>query len=404
MSAPPITAPDDGVEEPTAVETTAVRQPAGGARAAGTGRRRVTALITAMAVGALALVSATLYYLRPWSPPLSLTAQFDSAAGLYVDNVVAVLGMPVGRITKITPKGEYVEVGFTVDPGVKIPADVQAVTINTSILTARQIELTPAYRGGPLLADHTTIGLNRTRTPVAFDRVLDMLDKISKSLGGDGKGSGPVADVINAGAAVADGNGEKIKTALSELSRALRLSSEGGATTGDQLTTIITDLSSLMEAAAANDAKLRQFGSTTRALTQMLADEDLGSGRTGHKLNEIITQAAGLLTANRDNLKQSVANGDIAAKTLVEKQRDLSELVDVLPLTMENIYNAIDTNNGAVRIHALVDKILIDSQGTKEICNMMHLRQLGCGTGTLQDYGPDFGLTYVLDGLSMMGQ
>lgn len=368
------------------------------------GRRRVAALVTALLAAAVIAVGVAGYYLNPFGRAITVTAQFDSAAGLYEDNVVAVLGMPVGRIRKITPKGEYVEAEFTVDRGVKVPADVHAVTINTSILTARQIELTPAYTGGPVLADRTTIGLNRTRTPVAFDRVLDMLDKVSKSLGGDGKGNGPVADVINAGAGIADGNGEKIKSALGELSRALQLSSERGETTGNQLTSIITNLSSLMDAAARNDAKLRQFGSTTRKLSQMLADEDLGTGSTGHKFNEIVTQATALLQANRDNLKQSVLNGDRAAATLTEKQRDLIELVDVLPLTLENLYNAIDTNNGTVRIHALVDKILLDSQGTKELCNMMHLRQLGCGTGTLADYGPDFGLTYVLDGLSMMGQ
>ncbi|MEB3071189.1 MCE family protein [[Mycobacterium] vasticus] len=368
------------------------------------GRRRVAALVTALLAAAVIAVGVAGYYLNPFGRAITVTAQFDSAAGLYEDNVVAVLGMPVGRIRKITPKGEYVEAEFTVDRGVKVPADVHAVTINTSILTARQIELTPAYTGGPVLADRTTIGLNRTRTPVAFDRVLDMLDKVSKSLGGDGKGNGPVADVINAGAGIADGNGEKIKSALGELSRALQLSSERGETTGNQLTSIITNLSSLMDAAARNDAKLRQFGSTTRKLSQMLADEDLGTGSTGHKFNEIVTQATALLQANRDNLKQSVLNGDRAAATLTEKQRDLIELVDVLPLTLENLYNAIDTNNGTIRIHALVDKILLDSQGTKELCNMMHLRQLGCGTGTLADYGPDFGLTYVLDGLSMMGQ
>ncbi|MEB3064251.1 MCE family protein [[Mycobacterium] zoologicum] len=368
------------------------------------GRRRTAALVTALLAAAVVAVAVAGYYLNPFGRAITVTAQFDSAAGLYEDNVVAVLGMPVGKIRKITPKGEYVEAEFTVDRGVKIPADVQAVTINTSILTARQIELTPAYTGGPLLADHTTIGLNRTRTPVAFDRVLDMLDKVSKSLGGDGKGNGPVADVINAGAGIADGNGEKIKSALGELSRALQLSSERGETTANQLTSIITNLSSLMDAAARNDAKLRQFGSTTRRLSQMLADEDLGTGSTGHKFNEIVTQATALLQANRDNLKQSVLNGDRAATTLVEKQRDLAELIDLLPMTLDNVYNAIDSNNGTVRVHALVDKILIDSQGTKEMCNMMHLRQLGCGTGTLADYGPDFGLTYVLDGLSMMGQ
>lgn len=401
MSTRPTITADDPIEEP---DDTGSSTPATRPVAAGRSGRNVKALVTTLIAGALILAAVAAYYLNPFGGHLNVTAQFDTAAGLYEGNVVAVLGMPVGKVKKVTPKGEYVEAEFTVDRGVKIPADVHAVTINTSILTARQIELTPAYTGGPVLADRTTIGLNRTRTPVAFDRVLDMLDKVSKSLGGDGKGNGPLADVINAGADIADGNGEKIKSALSELSRALRLSSDRGEVTGDQLTTIITNLSSLMDAAARNDAKLRQFGSTTRRLSQMLADEDFGTGRTGRKFNEIVTQATSLLQANRDNLKQSILNGDIAATTLVDKQRDLAELIDVLPLAMENLYNAIDTNNGAFRLHVLVDKVLIDSQSTKELCNMMHLRQLGCGTGTLADYGPDFGLTYVLDGLSMMGQ
>lgn len=392
MSAAPAVLADEPIEEPGTGNGNAV-----------TSRRRVRAMLATLIAGALAVVAAA-YYVSPFGGHLTVTAQFDSAAGLYEGNVVAVLGMPVGKVKKVTPKGGYVEAEFTVDRDVKIPADVHAVTINTSILTARQIELTPAYAGGPVLADRTTIGLNRTRTPVAFDRVLDMLDKVSKSLGGDGKGNGPVADVINAGADIADGNGEKIKSALSELSRALQLSSDRGEATGDQLTTIITNLSSLMDAAARNDAKLRQFGSTTRQLSQMLANEDFGTGRTGRKFNEIVTQATTLLQANRDHLKQAVLNGDTAVTTLVEKQRDLAELINLLPLTLENIYNTVDTNNGAVRLHALADKILVDSQSTKELCNMMHLRQLGCGTGTLADYGPDFGLTYVLDGLSMMGQ
>jgi hypothetical protein len=82
----------------------------------------------------------------------------------------------------------------------------------------------------------------------------------------------------------------------------------------------------------------------------------------------------------------------------------MTELLDLSPLVSDNIYNSIDQTNGAIRGHALVDKIIFDSQWTKEICNMMGLRQLGCSTGTLQDFGPDFGLTYVLDGMAAMGQ
>ncbi|MGD9622160.1 MAG: MCE family protein [Mycolicibacterium sp.] len=369
-----------------------------------TGARRTITIAAVLAVLVAAVVVAVGYVVKSQRDSITVTAQFDNAAGLYVENVVAVVGMPVGKVTKITPMGGYVEVEFTVDKDVPIPADVHAVTINTSILTDRQIELTPPYDGGPTLKNHDTIGLPRTRTPIAFDRVIDMLDKLSRSLAGDGKGGGPIADLVNAAAGVTDGNGERIKSALGELSASLRLSSDGGEVTRDQLTTIITDLEPLMDAAARNDAKLRQFGSTTRQLTQILADENFGTGATGRKLNEIIEQATSLIEANRENLKQTVVNSDTAARVITDRQREMAELLDVAPLALENLYNIADQNNGALRVHALTDKILVDSQSSKEICNLMHLRQLGCSTGTLQDYGPDFGLTYILDGLSAMGQ
>jgi len=369
-----------------------------------TGRRRTIALVAGFAVLAAAIIGVVGYSVKSLTNSITLTAQFDNAAGLYVQNVVAVVGMPVGKVTKITPKGGYVEVEFTVDKDVKIPADAHAVTINTSILTDRQIELTPPYSGGPVLQNHDTIGLPKTKTPIAFDRVIDMLDKLSRSLAGDGKGGGPIADLVNAAAETTDGNGERIKSSLGELSDALRLSSDGGAVTADQLTAIITDLDSLMDAAARNDAKLRQFGSTTHQLTQILADENFGTGATGRKLNEIVEQATALIESNRDNLKQTVVNSDVAAGVVADRQREMAELLNVAPLTLENLYNAVDQNNGALRVHALTDKILADSQYAKEVCNLMHLRQLGCSTGTLQDYGPDFGLTYMLDGLSAMGQ
>jgi virulence factor Mce-like protein len=335
---------------------------------------------------------------------ITVTAQFDSAAGLYEGNAVAVLGMPVGKVGTITPKGGYVEVEMTVDKDVNIPADVRAVTISNSILTDRQIELTPPYHSGPTLQDHATIGRNRTTTPVEFARVLDVLDRLSASLRGDGKGAGPVADLVNSSVAIADGNGQDMKDALGQLSDALRLSADRGTVTRDQLTTIIRNLSSLSAAAARNDTTLRDFGSNVRALSQILADENLGTGTTGKKLNEVIDQLGEILHAHRDEIKQIVANGNTALKTAVNHQRDLAEFLDLTPMTLDNLYNAVDQKNGAVRVHVLVDKVLFDTSTVKEVCNMMGLRQLGCSTGTLQDFGPNFGLSYMLDGLAAMGQ
>lgn len=335
---------------------------------------------------------------------ITVTAQFDSAAGLYENNVVAVLGIPVGKVNKVTPHSDFAEVEFTIDRSVRVPADVQAVTVLTSILTDRLIELTPPYHDGPVLKSHDTIPLIRTKTPIAFDRVLAAFDKLAKSLRGDGAGSGPVADIVDVSAGIADGNGPKIKDALGELSQALQLGSDQGAKTREQLTTIISDISSLVEAAARNDATLRGFGSAARQLSQILADEDFGTGSTGRLLEQAVEQAGSILQANRDNIRQAILNGNTGLQSVVDRQREVAELFDVAPLAVDNLYNTVDRANGALRVHFLLDRQLFDSQGTKEICNLMHLRQLGCSTGTLQDYGPDFGLTYVLDGLAAMGQ
>ena len=368
-------------------------------------RRKGLVILAVLALVGAAAVGAYGWKLnKARSNTITLTAQFDSTAGLYETNRVAVLGMQVGSITKITPKTGYVEVQFTVDKDVQIPADAQAVTLQTSILADRQVELTPPYRGGPTLKDGDTIGLTRTKTPVEFTRTLDMIDRLSTSLQGNGKGEGPVRSLIDSAAGMASGNGERIKSALSELSNALRLSADGGAQTREQLTTVITNLSKLFDAAAANETTLRDFGGTVRALTQILADEDLGTGTTGKQLNAVLTELGGLLEKNRDAIKDLTSHGDKTLQTTVDHQRDLAELLDVAPMTLDNMYNIVDHDNNNARVHLLTDKLIFETQTVKEVCNLMHLRQLGCSTGTLQDFGPDFGLSYMLDGLAAMGQ
>jgi virulence factor Mce-like protein len=361
------------------------------------------AVVAAVAV-AVAAIGIGWWYLSPGDEPMTVTAQFDSAAGLYEGNVVAMLGMPVGKITKITPRGGYVEVEFTVDRNVKIPADAQAVTVSTSILSDRQIELTPPYRGGPLLQNHDTIGLTRTKTPIEFSRVLGVFEKVSKSLAGDGHGGGPIADILNGGADIVDGNGAKTKLALDGLYKALRLSSDGGAATREQITAIIKNVSSLFDAAATNDGKLREFASTIHQLSQIMADEDIGGGSTGKRFEQLVQRASDLVDANRDTIKKAIANGNTTLGGVVAQQRDLAEVLDLAPMVADNVYNVIDQANGSVRVRVLTDRVIFDTQFAKEVCNLMGLRQLGCSTGTVQDYGPDFGLTYVLDGLAAMGQ
>ncbi|AHH17760.1 MCE family protein MceD [Nocardia nova SH22a] len=331
----------------------------------------------------------------------TVTAAFDSGAGLYVGNAVAVLGMPIGKVTHIDPRGTQVEVTMDLDASVPIPADATAVTVSTSVLTDRHVEFTPVYRGGPRLPDRARLGLDHTRTPVEFDKLLGVADRMSGQLQGDRPGDGPVAHLLDAAAATS-ANGPDMKTALDTLSRALRLGDDGGAETRNTLTEIVDQLSRLMGAAAQHDQEIRQFDGAARQMTDLLADLDLGTGTTGTQINDLVRQATELLTTDRPVIRSTVGDSAVLLRSLADYRDQLAEFIDLSPLLLDNAYAAVDFQHHGVRAHPLLEKIVFDSQLAKEVCNLLGMRQLGCATGTLQDFGPDFGIAGMLTGIARL--
>ncbi|MFD4459714.1 MCE family protein [Nocardia sp. NPDC058480] len=333
---------------------------------------------------------------------ITVVAHFDSAAGLYVDNTVAILGMPVGKVTGIVPRGAFVEVTMRVDGEAKIPADATAVTVSTSVLTDRHVEFTPVYRGGDALRDGTTLGLERTRTPVGVDRLISMADDMSGELGGEQPGEGPIARMLAVASSATSGNGQELRATMDELSRALRLGDDAGAGTRDAVTQIMQELSVLVAAAADGDQVIREFGAAAGQLGDMLTQLEIGSGATGAQITTVMREADALLMANREPLRSAVADTATVTKALADYRDQLAEFLDLSPMLLANGYNAVDQEAGGARIHALLDRVAFDGQMVKEVCNILGLRQLGCSTGTLQDFGPNFGITDMLEAMSRL--
>ncbi|WP_330251332.1 MCE family protein [Nocardia sp. NBC_00565] len=331
---------------------------------------------------------------------IRVTARFDSAAGLFVGNAVAVLGMRVGKVAEITQKGAFAEVDMTVDASVPIAADATAVIVSDSVLTDRHVEFTPPYRSGPTLRDGATLGLDHTRTPVEFDSLLAMVHKLSNALNGDGAGHGPIADMVGTGAAVTSGHGADMRGALDQLSRALRMGDNQGAATRNAITTIVDNLNSLTGAAARNDRDIREFGAGVGQLSDLLADQNLGTGNTGAQLVQILSQTSDLLQKYRGTMKSTVSGADTVMGSLSDYQHEIAEFLDVFPMLTDNAYAAVDQKVGAGRVHVNVDRLLLDGQMVKDVCNLLDMKQLGCNTGKLSDMGPDFGVVAMLAGIA----
>ena len=94
----------------------------------------ILAIVAALALGVGGFYGWKLLQAR--KNTYTMTAQFDSSAGLYPTNNVQVLGMKVGSVTKVTPKNGYVEVDFTVDKNVKIPADATVIAVGNPAPTS----------------------------------------------------------------------------------------------------------------------------------------------------------------------------------------------------------------------------------------------------------------------------
>jgi phospholipid/cholesterol/gamma-HCH transport system substrate-binding protein len=134
-------------------------------------------------VALIAAVVGGVYVLSSQSTRRNIVGYFASAVGIYPGDEVRVLGVPVGSINKVEPEPSDVKITMSVSKDVKIPKDVQALMISPNLVSARFIQLTPAYTGGAVLPDNGSIDLKRTAVPVEWDEVKEALTQLAVQLG-----------------------------------------------------------------------------------------------------------------------------------------------------------------------------------------------------------------------------
>src|SRR5262249_15058417 len=139
----------------------------------------------------------------------TFVAYFANANGLYTGDEVRILGVAVGSIDAIEPEPDRTKVTFSVEREYPVPADVQAAILSPSLVTARAIQLVPAYSGGPKLASGGVIPQDRTAVPVEWDDFRKQLEKLTESLQPTTPGGvSPVGEFINTAAANLRGQGD----------------------------------------------------------------------------------------------------------------------------------------------------------------------------------------------------
>lgn len=280
----------------------------------------------------------------------TITASFSDTAGLFVGNDVGVLGVSIGTITAIEPKGATVEVTMQVDADRTLPADVGAVVVARSVATDRYVELTPVYDGGATLGADGRIPVERTRTPVDFDQVLEALNTFATGIAGSEESKDAIRRIIEDGSAALDGKGQLVNDTVSDLAGA----TSDLAGKRQEVAALVRALDSLVATLAANEQTTREFIDQVGAAADLLDDQKVDFRRALRNLDKAVTTIAAFAADHRDELVQVVDGGTQVLRTVDSRQRQLAEILEVFPLALQNLQRAGSGDRLAVRTSPLV--------------------------------------------------
>jgi phospholipid/cholesterol/gamma-HCH transport system substrate-binding protein len=293
---------------------------------------------TVLAVVLLVCLVAAIFVVvvRPSVGKTEVTAYFDNSNGIYVGDDVMILGVPVGSIDKIEPQPQRAKITFHVDDNYNVPADANAIIISPTLVTARALQLTPAYSAGPVMKSGATIPKERTAVPVEFDDLRQQLEKLTKTLQPSQPGGvSTLGEFVNVAADNLRGQGANIRQMVIQLSQTL-------STLGDHSNDLfgtLKNLSVLVSALRSSTDLLRQLNGNLASATGLLSNDSNELGYAIRDLNTALGDVQSFVAENSEPLGTAVDKLSSVSNALVESLPDIKQTLHVAPNAFQNFAN-----------------------------------------------------------------
>lgn len=313
--------------------------------------RRLIRSLLAIGVLVAVVTAYTLWAIFVADGEKRITAYFSRAVGVYAGSDVQVLGVKVGTVESVTPRGDRVQVVFTVDSETRVSPDTNAVVIAPSVVSDRYVQLTDLSRGGPVIQDGAVIPEFRTMTPIELDELYASLNTIITALGPDGANSdGALSELLDTGAANLEGNGKAFNESVRNFADAARTLS-GSA--GDLFGTI-DELQKFTSMLADNDQQVMNVNAQLAQVTQILAADRDELTDALSTLASALADIQGFIRDNRLAIKSNVDKLAQTTQLLVDNRASVAEALDVAPIAVTNALQAFDPASGSLQGRGLI--------------------------------------------------
>lgn len=299
----------------------------------------------------------------------TMTVDFPQTNSLYEGSDVRILGVAVGTVDSLRPRGETVRATISYDESVTLPQDVKAVIVSPSIVGDRFVQLTPAYEGGAKLEDDARLGVDRTAVPVELDEVYGSLNDLSVALGPEGANEdGSLSSLVSDTAAQLDGQGAQLNETLRNFGKLSTTLSNNK----DDLFGSVREVSDFVDLLQRNDQSVRAFFDSTARVSEVLEGEREDLQATLQALGEALIEVRRLVRDNREELRGNVDKLATVAEVLGRHQDDLEEFTIGAPTALSNVALSYNGDSGTLDNHADTFELLlgvVDSPGDL-LCNV----------------------------------
>ena len=253
---------------------------------------RVTAMLAVLAVLAAgcSVIGAPEGY--------NVQARFPSTFNLFPGSPVQILGIERGIVQTldVDEGSDTVVANLIVEPGVKLPEDVEAVVLTDALLGERYVQLTPPYEDGPVLEPGTMID-EVGNVPAEFDELLKALNDFVVGIEG-----GDLPRLVDNLAEVLEGNGENLGQTLESTRDALNVLRDYD----DDIIRLASKLSDVNETLNTRRQELGEVVQDFSTLSRVLADQRVPLDRSLSSLARLADETGRLLDANRNLVERDV--------------------------------------------------------------------------------------------------
>jgi len=275
----------------------------------------------------------------------NVVAYFDNSNGIFVGDDVRILGVSVGKIEKIEPEARRAKITFWFDDKYKVPSDAKAVILSPSLVTARAIQLTPAYKGGATMANHAVIAQQRTAVPVEWDEVRSELKKLTQMLQPTKPGGvSTLGALINTTANNLRGQGSDIRDSIINLSQAVSALGDHSTDTFSAL----KNLSVLTSALEGSENLMRQLNQNLASVTTLLSDDPNEISDAIRDLNAAVDDVGTIVAENREALGTTTDKVASISQALIDSLDDTKQLLHIAPTVAQDFVNIYQPAQGTL--------------------------------------------------------